>query len=57
MINEPKYASHEEIHASIEVWCQEASSLFMQLIDRMESIGERLSNLEARVREWEVGPR
>lgn len=54
---EPKYTTHEEVHASIEIWCQEAASLFMQMIDRLEAMDERLSNLEARVREWEVGPR
>lgn len=56
-MNEPRYASHEEIHASIEVWCNEASNLFLQLAERLEAVEERLANVEARVREWEVGPR
>lgn len=48
---------HDEHHRSIEVWCNEASDLFMRLAEQLAAIDHRLANIEARVSEWEVGPR
>lgn len=56
-MTEPRYASHEEVHLSIEAWCNEASTLFAQVIERLEILEQRLGDLDARVSEWERGPR
>lgn len=57
MTNEEHFIGHEEVHARIELWMVQASDLYLQLIERMEALEQRLDNLNARLREWEVGPR
>lgn len=54
---EQHFINHEEVHACLELWCNEASTLFMRLVDQLEDIEQRLANVEARVSEWEVGPK
>lgn len=52
-----KYINHEEAHMAINTWCIQASDLFREMIERMEALEAQVDNLNARVREWEVGPR
>lgn len=48
--------THDEF-AYIQAWSQEASNLFTNIVQRMEDLEHEVSNLRARVAEWEQGPR
>lgn len=56
-MNDPQYLNHEEVHASIEIWCVEAATLMGRLVNQIEALEHRVNDLHAIVREWEVKPR
>jgi hypothetical protein len=48
---------HEEHHAQLEQWCNEASKLLQLMVERLDAIEERLDDHNARISEWESAPR